>query len=163
MTLTYPERVTPHNIDKLRQRVSNGAHFGEAHDALCLATPVPLHHMSAKGGLQLHLLLGPLARSATVTSRLLMRVILDAVVPVMPPSLACREQHNPGADSTLPITGANTWPGANILQLQDGSKYMLRAAAIRRAADELRIGDIVQARDQFCSLAGLDIALLCCA
>ena len=24
MTLSYPERVTPHNIDKLRQRVSNG-------------------------------------------------------------------------------------------------------------------------------------------
>ena len=42
------------------------------------------------------------------------------------------------------VAGANTWPGANILQLQDGSKYMLRAGALRRAADELRIGDIVQ-------------------
>ncbi len=45
----------------------------------------------------------------------------------------------------LVSAGANTWPGANILQLQDGSKYMLRAGAARRAADELRIGDIVQA------------------
>ncbi len=34
MTLTYPERVTPHNIDKLRQRVSNGAHHRRAYCAL---------------------------------------------------------------------------------------------------------------------------------
>ena len=43
--------------------------------------------------------------------------------------------------------GANTWPGANILQLQDGSKFVLRAGALRRAADELRIGDIVQVHE----------------
>jgi hypothetical protein len=30
------------------------------------------------------------------------------------------------------------------LQLQDGSKFVLRAGALRRAADELHIGDIVQ-------------------
>jgi DNA-directed RNA polymerase beta' subunit len=50
----------------------------------------------------------------------------------------------PDAESVLCRAGAFTWPGANLILLPDGQKFVLRFSDRRRFAAELKVGDVVE-------------------
>jgi DNA-directed RNA polymerase beta' subunit len=158
MVLTYPETVTEHNINKLRQRVLNGGWVQGSEGRLCaragraagrLACPQACPGAALRG-------CRPLRQHLHLRLHLRQHLPPDAHIPHLPapprtsPHLPAPPRSSPTHPAPRrpppppPPAGAQTWPGAHIL-VQEGNKYSLQFVRDRRKmAAELRVGDVVE-------------------
>lgn len=105
MSLTFPETVTEHNITRLRQNVLNGAQSG-------IALPAFVISFMTRHSCCVH-------RCAEDMSRRL---------PLLPlPWQGCtKAAHLHCQRSRDSCAGCSTWPGANLIVLPSGAKFVLR-------------------------------------
>ena len=117
LVLTYPDRVTEHNIEKLKQRVLNGGWVAPS-----------VYHPRGGAASRAASMCKLRACGAPAT-----RAHLEPVL--RPPAL---RPHPPTP------AGTSQWPGANFILFPSGDKVYLKFGDRRRIASELKIGDVVE-------------------
>ena len=140
MILTYPERVTPHNLEPLKKCILNGERSASRRSAsrpalwVTFLQSVRWNHLLCMQRWDLLLMQCPFVclpiRDSTYSFG-------KTKSPSIPSGRACHHHADVRA-------GISAWPGANMICYPNGTRTWLKFGDRTRMAADLKVGDVVE-------------------